>query len=109
MQTHVELSLAPDTLIQRKDERHLTNPVGDESVLLNLETGDYLGLNRVAASIWRLLENPIRLSELEEALMSVYDTDINTCRVETLAFLNRISALGLLMYPVPQDRSHASA
>ena len=36
-----------DTLLQRRDDRHLTNPVGRETILLDLQTGDYLGFNRV--------------------------------------------------------------
>jgi hypothetical protein len=98
------VTLAPDTRLQRKDDRHLTNPVGDEIVLLNLDTGDYLGLNRVAAAIWRLLETPISLAELENTLMSDYETDIKTCQAETMAFLHRINELGLLVQAGPQDR-----
>lgn len=100
----METLFQSNALIQRKDERFMTNPVGDECVLLNLETGDYLGFNRVGTSIWQLLENPIRLSDLENQLMSVYDSDITTCREETRAFLSRIAALGLLAYPLHQDR-----
>lgn len=103
MQATGELTLAPDTRLQRKDDRYLANPVGEEIVLLNLDTGDYLGLNRVAASIWRLLEHPISMADLEHALMSEYDTDLRTCRDETLAFLHRIAWLGLLIQADPQD------
>ena len=103
-QSHTNNFTESDTLLQRRDDRHLTNPVGNESVLLNLDTGDYLGLNNVAAFIWRLLEHPIRLSELERELLSVFDIDINTCREETRAFLHRLESLGLLVYPFPQER-----
>lgn len=85
-----------DTLLHRRDDRHLTNPVGRETILLDLQTGDYLGFNRVAATIWRLLETPISLQALEIALLETYEIDAYTCRTETLAFLNRIAALGLL-------------
>lgn len=98
------MTMAPETRLQRKDDRYLANPVGDEIVLLNLDTGDYLGLNRVAASIWRLLERPICMADLEHALMSEYDTDPRTCREETLAFLQRIAGLGLLIDTTDQDR-----
>jgi hypothetical protein len=103
-QSHTNNFTESDTLLQRRDDRHLTNPVGDESVLLNLDTGDYLGLNNVAAFIWRLLEHPIRLSELERELLSAFDIDINTCREETRVFLQRLESLGLLVYPFPQER-----
>lgn len=104
-----DLSLTSDTLLQRRDARHLTNNVGEEIVLLDLETGDYLGLNRVAATIWRLLETPITLKELEVALLAAYETDFQTCQQETQAFLRRIAVLGMLEISDLQDRQHEPA
>lgn len=89
-------SLHPDAVICRKETRHLANPVGDELVLLNLDTGDYLGFNRVAAVIWTMLEHPVKIADLEKQLRSRYDIDSDTCRNETMDFLHRISRLGLL-------------
>lgn len=93
------LRLQPATFIRRKDARHLTNPVGDESVLLDLHTGDYLGMNRVAAEIWRLLEQPIRLEELERRLMESFEVEPDRCRADTHLFLDRMAMLGLLEVP----------
>ncbi len=104
-----DFRLTSDTLLQRKDARHLTNNVGEEIVLLDLETGDYLGLNRVAATIWRLLETPVTLKELESALMAEYETDLQTCQHETHTFLRRIAGLGMLGFMDPQDRQHEPA
>lgn len=104
-----DVRLTSDTLLQRKDARHLTNNVGEEIVLLDLETGDYLGLNRVAATIWRLLENPMSLRALETALMATYETDLKTCQEETYTFLKRLAGLGILGFTELQDRQHAPA
>ena len=104
-----DLRLTSNTLLQRQDARHLTNNVGEEIVLLDLETGDYLGLNRVAATIWRLLEKPKTLQELESALMAEYETDLQTCQHETHAFLRRIAGLGMLVFTDHLDREHEPA
>lgn len=95
--------LHPDAVIFRKDNRHLSNPVGDEIVLLNLDSGDYLGFNKVAAIIWRLLERPNRVSAIEDELCSMFDIDSDTCHRETLDFLDRINRLGLLEIDSPQS------
>jgi hypothetical protein len=96
-------SLQPDAVICRRETRHLSNPVGDEIVLLNLDSGDYLGFNKMAAVIWQLLERPMRISDLEEALRSRFDVDSVTCHRETLDFLDRIDRLGLLAIESPKS------
>ena len=86
----------PDDLIVRKDDGHLTNPVGDETVLLDLKTGDYLGLDPVASSIWGHLRTPQTLSSILTRLQEEYEVDEERCREDTVEFLYRIDALGLI-------------
>jgi hypothetical protein len=96
-------SLRSDAVICRRDNRYLSNPVGDEVVLLNLDSGDYLGFNKVAAFIWSLLERPLRVSDLEKELCARFQVDSATCHRETLDFLDRINRLGLLGIEAPQS------
>ena len=90
------MNLSPDELIVRRDDRHLTNPVGEETVLLDLQSGDYLGLDAVASSIWQSLRTPQTLDSIVRNLMAEYEVDERECRRDTLEFLHRIDSLGLL-------------
>lgn len=90
------MDLTSDAVLVRKDDRHLTNPVGDETVLLDMQTGDYLGLDPVASTIWSLLRTPHTLNSLVKALMEEYEVGEEDCRRDTLEFLQRIDAMGLI-------------
>lgn len=90
------MSLQLDTIISRNETRFLTNPVGEEIIILNMETGDYLGLNLVGSSIWEQLETPQRISDIIEKLVVEFDVEYETCKRDTLDYLNKIMELGLL-------------
>ena len=85
-----------DAVLVRRDDRHLTNPVGDETVLLDMQTGDYLGLDPVASSIWGHLQTPQTVSSLLSKLMQEFDVEEAVCHSDTLEFLERIDSLGLI-------------
>lgn len=67
-----------------------------EMVMLDLELGQYFGLDDIAAVIWQRLAAPVRVVDLCAQLMEQYDVDEATCRVDTLAFLNDLHAAGLV-------------
>ena len=90
---HMEIQIT--SVISRNETQHLANKVGDELILLNMETGDYLGLNPVGASIWENLSVPIAVSELVDRLTESFEVDAGTCRTETMEYLEKIAALHL--------------
>lgn len=90
------MSLQLDTIISRNETRFLTNPVGEEIIVLNMETGDYLGLNLVGSSIWEQLETPQRISVIIEKLIEEFDVEYEDCKRDTMDYLDKIMDLGLL-------------
>lgn len=75
-----------DALVSRKDAV-LFSEVGDNIVMMNADTGDYIDLEGVAADIWRLLETPMPIDALVERLVKLYDVDKDQCLAETTVFL----------------------
>ena len=53
----------------------LYREVQGEAVLLQLDSGEYFGLDPVATRIWQLIVEKGELSEVEEAMLSEYDVD----------------------------------
>lgn len=51
----------------------------DEVVILGLKDGIYYGLNPVGTFIWNLIQKPITVKEIKEALLEEYDVDEETC------------------------------
>jgi len=90
------MSITLESVISRNESNFLANPVGEEIIILNMETGDYLGLNAVGASIWEQLQESRTVQQIIDKLMIEYDIDSETCSTETLSYLVKIDQLGLL-------------
>lgn len=90
------MALSLDTIVSRNESNFLSNPVGDEVIILNMETGDYLGLNTVGSSIWDQLSTPQSVNQIIDKLMIEFDVDRETCLAQTLEYLEKINIHGLL-------------
>lgn len=71
--------------------------VADEVVILSLRSGEYHGLNDVAASLWALLQEPVTVRELRDSLLEEYEgVSAETCEQEVLSTLSRMCELELV-------------
>ena len=80
----------------RRSPNQIACDMGDETVVLDLGTGTYYGLDVVAARVWTLLEQPTPLRVIHETIVSEYDVDSENCQRDILAFLERMQAMGLV-------------
>lgn len=62
------------TLITRSPSL-VAAPVRDETVMMDIPSGRYYGLDDIASDIWRRLEKPCRFGNLIRALAADYDAD----------------------------------
>ena len=74
--------------IQNKEV--IQSRVGDEVVMLDVESGYYFGLNSVASVIWEMMKEKIELNTLVENLMKEFDVDKATCELDTLELLEEM-------------------
>ncbi len=64
---------------------------GDEgSVLLNLDTGVYHGLNPVGTRIWELLETPRTEAELRKCIAQEFEVEPEVASTDVRAFLESL-------------------
>lgn len=54
-------------------KQHVACEVGDELVMLSLETGEYFGMNPVAARIWELVQAETTVSAVRDQLLQDYE------------------------------------
>jgi hypothetical protein len=71
-------------------------PLDDKLVMLDLARGKYFGLDDVATAVWTAIAAPVRVADLCEDLMAHYSVAPETCRADTLEFLNRLREEGLV-------------
>lgn len=70
--------------------------MGGETAMVSIERGRYYALDRVGGRIWQLLAQPVTVSGLVERLQREFEVEPETCKKDTLAFLNEILEEGML-------------
>jgi Coenzyme PQQ synthesis protein D (PqqD) len=86
------LSVAEDVMIR---------PVGDESVLLDLKSTKYLGLDEISTRIWQLVTNGNALQIAYDTLVEEYDVDPERLRKDLDEFVQELLDLGLVNLDQP--------
>jgi hypothetical protein len=74
----------------------IASDIDDEKVMMCVEKGKYFKLDPVGARIWDMIEAPIKVSDLINALIPKYDVDRETCEHDVLAFLEELHDGGIL-------------
>ena len=85
-----------DTLITRNDDDFLITEVDGESVIMNINTGNYFGLNSVSTDIWKYLETPLKFKDIIKKLTSEYEVKKETCDAETRPLLFQLLRFGIV-------------
>ena len=70
--------------------------VGDETVLLDLASGVYFGLDGVGKRIWESIADGDRLGQAAEVIVAEYEVDETQAQADVLAFASDLVERGLL-------------
>ncbi len=62
-----------------------------ETVILNIETGIYSGLNELGTVIWNVLEDKMSFVDIREAVLSDFEVPLEECVVDLLSFLQELT------------------
>ena len=82
------------TVVASKDQ--VSCDLAGEAAILSLKNGVYYGLNPLGARIWNLIQEPRRLAELRDILLSEYDVEAERCERDVIKVLHRLAAEGLI-------------
>jgi hypothetical protein len=74
--------------IQNKEV--IQSRIGDEIVMLDVESGFYFGLNSVASVIWDMMKVEVDLETMVGELMREFDVDKSTCELDTIELLSHM-------------------
>ena len=70
--------------------------VDDETVLLDLESGMYFGLDGVGKRIWESVADGKSLGDIAAIITAEYDVDESQALVDVMAFVGDLVERGLL-------------
>lgn len=68
----------------------LSAEVGNETVLMSIESGCYGGLDEIASDIWQRIEKPVSVGSLCITLAAEYDAPHEVIEQDVLAFLDAL-------------------
>ena len=76
---------------------HLYTTLGSEAVVLELQAGNYFGMNDVGTAVWNFLQQPRQVSDVIEHIVNNYEVSADQAEVEILGFLQNLVDKGLVV------------
>lgn len=74
----------------------MARQVGDETVILDLASGNYFGLDAVGARIWQLIGEGRTLDQVCEVVVAEYDVSRDVAERDLLSLVEELQGRGLL-------------
>ncbi|HVT90007.1 MAG TPA: PqqD family peptide modification chaperone [Tepidisphaeraceae bacterium] len=75
----------------------LSSKLGDEMVILHLESGVYYGLDTVGARVWELAQQSKSVRQIRDQIVSEFDVAPETCEQDIRELLAQMQAQGLVL------------
>ena len=70
--------------------------VAGELVILDPASGEYFGLDPVGARVWEILEAPVPVAEIRDALLREFQVEATRCEADLLELLRELARHGLV-------------
>jgi hypothetical protein len=67
-----------------------------EAVILSLKKGVYYSLNPCGNRIWSLIQKPVQVKKIRDALLEEFAVDQKTCEEDLLSLLSDLKKEGLI-------------
>ena len=74
----------------------MARQVGDETVILDLASGTYYGLDPVGARIWQLLADGQTLAQVRDIMLAEYDVSVDDLERDLNRLLSELSDKNLI-------------
>jgi len=82
----------------------ISSRLGDEIVIMNLQTGVYHGVQGVSAFVWNLLAQPVQVQNICDRVAAEYNVDLPRCQADILNLLNQLLQEGLVVLVDPPEK-----
>lgn len=71
--------------------------IGEDTVLLHLESGEYFGLNEVGSFIWRLLKEGMDVNTIASTIADSFSSDLASITKDVGEILDQLVAENLIV------------
>lgn len=83
--------ISNDTIVERS-ESVLFSELNNEFVMMDIQEGNYYGLEEPATRIWELAESPIAVLDICTTLQAEYDIAPAQCTAEVISFVRQLES-----------------
>jgi hypothetical protein len=90
--------ITTETIISRRKDGLLVSELGNEMVMMDIESGNYIGLNETGRVIWELIDQPLKVNDLIMQLLNRYEIGYEECSRDTLEYLHKMDEQKILSY-----------
>ncbi len=84
-----KIKVTLSTIVERRNDLPTVDLDGEVG-LMNVENGEYYGMDPIGSRIWELVEKPKAVSEIVSLLIEEYDVEENVCQEQVLDFINSL-------------------
>jgi hypothetical protein len=84
------------TTVLRRTDEHVSAPLDESLVMMDVDAGKYYLLDDVASVLWERLERPTQVADLVSELCSRYDVTSERCEADIVPFLTQLHEKGLV-------------
>ena len=82
--------------IIRLNTQTISNDLQGEAIILQLETGNYFGLEGVGNFVWNCLQSPRSVAEIRDAILNEYEVEAGRCFADLMNLLQDLAARQLI-------------
>lgn len=69
---------------------NIVSNMGEEKVMLSVESGKYYNFGDIGGYIWDLMEESITINQLVATLIDIYDVEQVECEQQVFSFLEQL-------------------
>jgi Coenzyme PQQ synthesis protein D (PqqD) len=84
------------TVVVAKDQ--VAANISSETVVLDLKSGIYYGLNSMGTFVWNLIQTPIRIEQIRDAILAEYEVEPFQCEQDLLQLLDDLAKAKLVEF-----------
>ena len=77
-------------------DNQVSSDLGGEVAILDLKGGTYYGLDAVGSRIWSLIQEPRKVEEMRDILVSEYEVEQDRCERDLIALLQGLADEALI-------------
>ena len=74
----------------------ISGDLGTETMILQLKSGTYCGLNTIGSLVWNLIQQPVTIGYIRDEIVKEYDVDPSRCERDLLTLIKRMADEALL-------------